>query len=519
MPRRSKPPGYEKWTWAEINAGRRMSKTEKRWNRMGKDLGWTASPGGGHEMPPAAVPFAVLFCMGFLAFAVFASVKGPAGLIALIGVLVMIPAFFLMVAFGGKDRGAKPAPAVPSPTPKPSPPPGALLSDEAKAGLRRVGRACLYAASFRWIARLPDWAQPIVWAAGATTPIAIIAALLLARGRTPDTPPAAVNQPTPVARPSSLSPSPPVAVGQAPRTTPAPQAPAPTLVAQQVPRAAPPSPAPPAEIALAPDDEAPADVTSNATPVEQVPPAGPKAESLADLKGRLSKRDFTGRQPYKVMLVPDGVSVVFKEGEGSRRVALLGIDPPESVNPGPLGKAFGRRAREFLKGLIADQDVYVECDADAPTDKDGRYLVYLYRASDGLLVNLEMLDSGYGFMDDAPSFPSREAFGRFEEDARRTKRGLWGEVTIPQSELVVEDGYATWRRTLELRRQRHASEAVADAAARQQARQRVEEIIASQPDQIFGLPPLDMSKPVYVHGYTRKDGTYVRSHTRSLPSR
>ncbi len=31
------------------------------------------------------------------------------------------------------------------------------------------------------------------------------------------------------------------------------------------------------------------------------------------------------------------------------------------------------------------------------------------------------------------------------------------------------------------------------------------------------LPALDMSKEVYVHGYFRKDGTYVRSHTRSAP--
>ena len=33
------------------------------------------------------------------------------------------------------------------------------------------------------------------------------------------------------------------------------------------------------------------------------------------------------------------------------------------------------------------------------------------------------------------------------------------------------------------------------------------------------LPPLDMSRTVRVRGYTRKDGTYVRPHTRSTPSR
>ena len=39
MPRRRKPPGYERWTWAEINADRRMSKSEKRWRRVAKERG------------------------------------------------------------------------------------------------------------------------------------------------------------------------------------------------------------------------------------------------------------------------------------------------------------------------------------------------------------------------------------------------------------------------------------------------------------------------------------------------
>lgn len=33
------------------------------------------------------------------------------------------------------------------------------------------------------------------------------------------------------------------------------------------------------------------------------------------------------------------------------------------------------------------------------------------------------------------------------------------------------------------------------------------------------LPALDMSKPVSVRGYYRKDGTYVRPHTRNYPQR
>ncbi len=41
MARRQKPPGKENWTWDEINAGRRMSKSEKRWRRAAIDMGAT----------------------------------------------------------------------------------------------------------------------------------------------------------------------------------------------------------------------------------------------------------------------------------------------------------------------------------------------------------------------------------------------------------------------------------------------------------------------------------------------
>ncbi len=52
MPRRQKPPGREKWTWDEINAGRKMSKGEKRSRRLAISLGATKAPHG-RIQPPA----------------------------------------------------------------------------------------------------------------------------------------------------------------------------------------------------------------------------------------------------------------------------------------------------------------------------------------------------------------------------------------------------------------------------------------------------------------------------------
>lgn len=52
--RRVKPPGFEKWTWSEIKAGRKMSKTEKRYRRMAKALGATEDPQNARIIPPKA---------------------------------------------------------------------------------------------------------------------------------------------------------------------------------------------------------------------------------------------------------------------------------------------------------------------------------------------------------------------------------------------------------------------------------------------------------------------------------
>lgn len=53
MPRQQKPPGMEKWTWPEIRAGRRMSKSEKRIRRLAKHMGATEKPDGSIQPPSA----------------------------------------------------------------------------------------------------------------------------------------------------------------------------------------------------------------------------------------------------------------------------------------------------------------------------------------------------------------------------------------------------------------------------------------------------------------------------------
>ncbi len=69
MPRRQKPPGQEKWTWDEINQGRKMSKTGKQYRNLAVSFGATKSPDG-KIVPPsgAANPTYYLVFGGLLLF-------------------------------------------------------------------------------------------------------------------------------------------------------------------------------------------------------------------------------------------------------------------------------------------------------------------------------------------------------------------------------------------------------------------------------------------------------------------
>jgi hypothetical protein len=111
MPRRRKPLGYEKWTWAEIQAGRRMTKEEKRWRRMSKKVG-----------------------LGREALAASQVVTAPA-----------TPA-----------RTRVRAPALPS------------LPE-----LARLTDSVARFFSFQWVHHLPDWLQPIVWSLIVTSALAL----------------------------------------------------------------------------------------------------------------------------------------------------------------------------------------------------------------------------------------------------------------------------------------------------------------------------------------------------------
>jgi micrococcal nuclease len=136
------------------------------------------------------------------------------------------------------------------------------------------------------------------------------------------------------------------------------------------------------------------------------------------------KTDFTNTLAYEVVDIIDGDTVRLIIDGRQTTVRLIGIDTPETVHPTKPVEPYGKRASEFLHNLLAGGSVYLEYGPER-TDKYGRLLAYLYRAPDGLFVNLEIVRQGYGRAYTKYPFKYESLFARWDSTAQVRNRGLW----------------------------------------------------------------------------------------------
>lgn len=137
--------------------------------------------------------------------------------------------------------------------------------------------------------------------------------------------------------------------------------------------------------------------------------------------------DFTGATAYRVVKIIDGDTVKLSINGKPETVSLLGINTPEAKQRKKSGEGFGQEAAIFLTNLLKGESVYVKTDPESTTrDKSGRGLAYLYRAPDGLFVNLEIVRQGYGRVRMVNPFSKIALFRAYETRAMQTEKGLWG---------------------------------------------------------------------------------------------
>jgi micrococcal nuclease len=120
----------------------------------------------------------------------------------------------------------------------------------------------------------------------------------------------------------------------------------------------------------------------------------------------------TEQQTGKVVKVVDGDTFDLMSDK-KIRIRMFGIDSPER------GQAYNVKAKEFTAALIAGKEISVTIHNK---DRYGRFVCDVY-LDDGTYVNAELVKAGYAWL--FTRYSNDEELARLQEDARKSKRGLW----------------------------------------------------------------------------------------------
>ena len=128
---------------------------------------------------------------------------------------------------------------------------------------------------------------------------------------------------------------------------------------------------------------------------------------------------------YKVAYFDDGDTIDVDMNGSREKIRFIGVDTPETHDPRKAVQCFGHAAAAFTKELIANQAVRLESDPlSSNRDRYNRLLRYVY-LPDGRLVNLEIIEQGYGFAYTSFPFTKSDKFLQTQTETRQQHRGLW----------------------------------------------------------------------------------------------
>ena len=127
---------------------------------------------------------------------------------------------------------------------------------------------------------------------------------------------------------------------------------------------------------------------------------------------------------YQVIRIIDGDTVEIKYKGKLTSVQLFGVNAPETVRSGKPLEPYGEEAAAYLQKILLDDSIYLRFD-EHMWDQYERILGYVYRVSDGIFLNLEMIREGYARVDTRYPFKYEELFTDYESRARTDRKGLW----------------------------------------------------------------------------------------------
>jgi micrococcal nuclease len=135
----------------------------------------------------------------------------------------------------------------------------------------------------------------------------------------------------------------------------------------------------------------------------------------------------------------DGDTITVRLAGHDERVRLLGIDTPETKDPRKPVQCFGHEASQHTAALLPPgTKIRLVRDVEA-RDRYGRLLAYVYRASDGLFVNLDLAEQGFASLLTYPPNVAHEAeLAAAVAHARAAGRGLWARCGGPGVPLTTD---------------------------------------------------------------------------------
>lgn len=133
-----------------------------------------------------------------------------------------------------------------------------------------------------------------------------------------------------------------------------------------------------------------------------------------------------------VIDVIDGDTIDVRIGYKRQRVRLLGIDTPETKDPRKPVQCFGHEASEHTAQLLPRGTIIrLEHDLEE-RDIYNRLLAYVWRSSDGLFVNLDLVAQGYAdILSIAPNTAHADELRTAMTAAKNAPRGLWATCGRP----------------------------------------------------------------------------------------
>lgn len=129
-----------------------------------------------------------------------------------------------------------------------------------------------------------------------------------------------------------------------------------------------------------------------------------------------------------VNYVIDGDTIIATIDGAEEHIRLIGIDTPEIAHPerGQTADCFGPEASQYTETLLpVGTEVQLQRDVEGRDDYD-RILAYVYRASDGIFVNYEIVRHGFARpLSIYPNDTFAELFADAASDAHAEDLGLW----------------------------------------------------------------------------------------------